>query len=158
MNRLLVAGAIALLAGFGLGLPAAQARSHHHHSGSSATVGRPGDQQYVLIQDHDPRLLERAVRTGRDLAAAHQVRAFRVILSGPAVLLAIPGSNIVQKEVVAIMRRYPQVRLVVCKEVVDALAKAAHRRPPLLPHTEVLQCNGLGGRMEKAGRQAVPGL
>jgi hypothetical protein len=159
MKRLLAAaGALVVLVAVSPALPAA-ARSHgHRHTAPAAEASRPGQQQYVLIQDHDPRRLQRAARTARDLVVAGQVRRFRIILSGPAVLLAIPGSNTVQKEIVGIMRRHPAIRLVVCREVVDALAKAAHRRPPLLPGTEALTCDGLGGRMEMAGWESVPGL
>ncbi|HVV93299.1 MAG TPA: hypothetical protein VHD15_07765 [Hyphomicrobiales bacterium] len=159
MNRLLAVGALALLAAIAASAPAGARSSHRHHAAPGPTaVGRPGQLQYVLIDDHDPRRLERAARTARDLAAAHQVKEFRIVLLGPAVLLAIPGSNIVQKEVEGIVRRYPAIHLVVCREVVDALAKAAHRRPPLLPGTQVLTCNGLGGLMNKGGWEPVPGL
>jgi hypothetical protein len=159
MNRILAAGALALLA-TGTAWPAA-ARTHHHHHAAASTAARashPGQKEYALIEDHDPRRLQRAARPARDMVSSGQVQQFRIILSGRATLLAIPGSNNVQKEVVGIVRRYPAIRLVVCSEVVDALAKAAHRRPPLLPGTEVMTCNGLGSRMEQAGWETVPGL
>jgi hypothetical protein len=162
MNRLLVAGAVFLLAAVGPGIASARTVHHHHHTqqhGQAAALpGRPGDHQYVLIEDHDPRRLQRAARTARDLVQAGQVQAFRIVLSGRAVLLAIPGSNIVQKEVEGILRTHRAIHLVVCQEVVSALAKAAHRRPPLLPGTEIMACAGLGGRMDKAGWEPVPGL
>lgn len=161
MKRLLVVGAVAALAAMGVLSPAVGRTVHHHrhHSAApSALPGRPGDRQFVLIEDHDPRRLQRAARTARDLVAAGQVREFRIVLAGRAVLLAIPGSNIVQKEVAGIMASHRGIHLVVCAEVVDALARAAHRRPPLLPGTQVLACNGLGGRMNQAGWEPVPGL
>jgi hypothetical protein len=159
MNRFFLP-AIALLAA-ALAVPPASARpSHHaqHTHRAAATAGRAGQHQYVVIQDFNPRLFEKAARTARDTVRAGQVTQFRIILAARGVLLAVQPITVVQREVAKILRSNRRIELVACREVVAALTKVAHRRPPLLPGTRVLPCHGLHAAMERAGWQPVPGL
>jgi hypothetical protein len=74
------------------------------------------------------------------------------------VLLAIQPITVVQREVSKIIRSDRRIELVACSEVVAALTKVAHRRPPLLPGTRVMSCNGMHTAMERAGWQPAPGF
>jgi hypothetical protein len=160
MNRFLtlltaVLGVMAVTA-----LPAS-ARSHHHarHAAAPhASAARPGQLQYIVVQDFNPRLFDSAARTARDAVRDGSVRQFRIVLAARGVLLAIRPITNVQREVGEILRKNPRVQLVACKEVVSALTKVAHRPPPLMPGTHVMPCNGLHVAMERGGWQVAAGF
>jgi hypothetical protein len=125
---------------------------------ADAAQGRPGDRRFATIDSHSPVALDRALKTAADGLASGDIREFRIMLGGRAVLLVIPGSTIVQREAMKIMRAHPQIRVAACKETVDAITKMARQRPPLLPGVRVESCKGRVRDMEAAGWQRVPGL
>jgi hypothetical protein len=124
----------------------------------AAAQDRPGDRQYAVLTDHLPVAFDRALRTGADLIDRGQVKAFELLLTGRGLILAIPGSTNAQRGVVDLLRRHRGLRIVACKETVDALAAAARHRPQLLPGTVVEPCIGRLRKMDAAGWQRVPGL
>jgi hypothetical protein len=127
-------------------------------AGPAAAQTQPGDRQYTVLTDHLPVAFDRALRTGADLIDRGQVRQFEVLLTGRGLILAIPGSTNAQRGVADLLRRHRGLRIVACKETVDALTSAARRRPQLLPGTAVEPCIGRLRKMDAAGWQRVPGL
>jgi hypothetical protein len=157
MNRIVLI-LIALVAVASLAMPASARPHHQPRHAAPATAGQPGQHQYIVIQDFNPRLFDSAARTARDAVRLGNVADFRIILAARGVLLAIPPITTVQRGVSAILRANPRIHLIACREVVTALASAAHRQPPLLPGTQVLPCDGLHAAMERAGWESAPGF
>lgn len=153
---LIAAAAVALVL-----LPASGVRAathnHHRHQVQKTVPAAQKARLYIVIQDFNPRQFLSAARTARDAVRDGSAREFRIVLAARGVLLAIPPITVVQKEVAGIVRHTPRIQLVVCQEVVGALAQAAHRRPPLLPGTRVEPCNGMHAAMERAGWQPAAG-
>lgn len=137
-----------------LAVPAAEARTRRGEGGQF----RPGERQYALVQGHNPIEFERAVNTGADMLRDGSVKQFAVYVVGKGIFLTIPGLSIVQKSVLAAKRRAPGLKIVVCREVVDAVTKLAKRRPPLIPGTTVETCNNRSKELEKAGWQRAVGV
>lgn len=113
--------------------------------------------QFVVISDHDPLRFSTALRAADDFLG-DQGTAFRIILNGRGVLLAIPGTTNVQKEYVAIKRKRPGLTVVVCKEVADALQKANKRKVPYLPGVQITPCANLRVQLERDGYQRAMGF
>lgn len=120
---------------------------------------KPGDRQFAFVQGHDPVGFERAVKTGADLIKAGDAKQFRVYLIGRAVLMAIPGvPTVVQKGIIKTLKTTPGLKLVACKETVDAIIKLAHQRPPFLPNTIVETCKDQRQKLESQGWQLAIGF
>jgi len=112
---------------------------------------RSGDRQYAAVDNHDPVQFLRILRDAQDMLKSGRGREFRIYLLDRGVLLVIPGSTNIQKEVFDIKRRNPNLKIIACKETVDAITKNAKRRPPLLPGTTIESCNNTSRRLDAAG-------
>ncbi|GLK81074.1 hypothetical protein [Methylopila turkensis] len=116
----------------------------------------PGDKQFVGIENHDPRSFQRALRAGADFVRGGRGRQFQIILSGRGAILVIPGTSTVQRDMQTL--RAPGLKVVACRETMDALSRANRRRVPVIPGATVEKCEGLRNRLTVGGWQYAPGL
>lgn len=116
----------------------------------------PGDSQFVGIENHDPRAFQRALRAGADFVKGGRGRRFNVILGGRGVILAIPGTSYVQRDLGKL--RAPGLKIIACRETIDALSRSNRRRVPVVAGVSVERCAGLRGRLTTTGWQEAPGL
>lgn len=123
---------------------------------AAPAVAAPGDDQYVAIENHDPRSFQRALRTGSDFVKSGRGRRFQVILANRGVILVVPGTSTVQKDVAQL--RAPGLKIVACRETLDAISRANRGRVPVIPGVTVETCRGLLNRLSTTGWQTVPGL
>jgi hypothetical protein len=156
-SLILVAAAAVGLALLPAGGVRAATHHHHRHQPAAAAPSAGAARLYIVVQDFNPRLFLSAARTARDAVSDGSASEFRIVLAARGVLLAIPPITSVQKQVIETIHRNPRIQLIACREVVAALAQAAHRAPPLLPGTRVEPCNGMHAAMERAGWQPASG-
>lgn len=123
---------------------------------AAPAAAAPGDMQYVGIDNHDPRAFQRALRTGADFVRSGRGRRFQIILAGRGVILVIPGTSTVQKDVGQL--RAPGLKIVACQETLAALQQANRKRIPVISGVTVEKCQGLRNRLSTTGWQTVPGL
>ena len=123
---------------------------------ATATVG--ADKVYAFIEQHDPTRLSYALRYGQDLFKSNKQAQFELYLAKRGVILAMPGSNWVQQEYVAIRRANPRLKVVACAETVKQVEQSAKRRLPLLPGVTVQPCKERIKALAPAGWSQVPGL
>lgn len=116
----------------------------------------PGDMQFATVTTHDPSGFLRAFRAGEDFVKSGKGRKFRVILGGGGAIVAIPGTNVAQRDYMK--ARGGGVQVIACKETIDALSKANKRRIPVLPGVTVMACAGLRNKMTVSGWQQAPGF
>ncbi|MFD1330653.1 hypothetical protein ACFQ4O_01415 [Methylopila musalis] len=116
----------------------------------------PGDSQFVGIENHDPRAFQRALRAGSDFVKSGRGRRFSVILAGRGVILVIPGSSYVQRDLPKL--RVPGLKIIACRETVEALSRANKRRVPVVAGVTVERCDGLRSRLTTTGWQEAPGI
>ena len=123
---------------------------------AAATVG--ADKVYAFIEQHDPTRLSYALRYGQDLFKTNKQAQFELYLAKRGVILALPGSNWVQREYVAIRQANPRLKVVACAETVRQVEQSAKRRLPLLPGITVEPCKPRIKALVSAGWSQVPGL
>ncbi len=123
---------------------------------AAATVG--ADKVYAFIEQHDPTRLSCALRYGQDLFRTNKQAQFELYLAKRGVILALPGSNWVQREYVAIRQANPRLKVVACAETVKQAEQSAKRRLPLLPGITVEPCKPRIKALVSAGWSQVPGL
>jgi hypothetical protein len=125
---------------------------------STPAAAQAGTKQFVVIVNHDPARFSLALKAGRDFVAGGG-KTFQIILDNRAVLLAIPGSNTVQREYLDIIRRTRGLKVIACSETMQALqARNPGRRVPVLPGVSVAKCEGLRQRLQKEGYLPAVGI
>lgn len=122
----------------------------------TAVQAGPGDRQFIGIENHDPRSFQRALRAGADFVRSGRGRQFRVILANRGVILAIPGTSTVQRDLMQL--RTPGLTVLACRESLAAIERSNRRRIPVIPGVAVTQCAGLRNQMSVSGWQNAPGL
>ncbi|MFC7053027.1 hypothetical protein ACFQI3_10045 [Hansschlegelia quercus] len=126
-------------------------------SGAPASAA-PGDSQFVGLERHDPSALLKAVRAGSDFVKGGRGRQFRVILANAGVISVIPGVALVQRDLPPLLRGAGGLKIIACKETLDALARANRRRVPVISGVTVMSCRGLRNKMTVTGWQPAIGF
>ena len=116
----------------------------------------PGDEQYVMLDNHDPAAFQRALRAGSDFVRSGRGRKFNLILASRGVIPVIPGTTTVQRDIARL--KAPGLTIIACAETMRALAEANRRRVPVVPGVTVRSCKGLRNKLDVSGWQRAPGL
>ena len=126
---------------------------------AAADRPRPGERLYVVLFDHDQNRFSAALRTGADFLAGGNGRSFRIMLDSYAVLSAVRGVTMTQRDYLEVKRRHPNLAVIVCKEAADGLARANKgRRVPYLPGIDIRPCKGMRDRLDKEGWRTALGF
>ncbi|MBM7850102.1 hypothetical protein JOD31_000314 [Methylopila capsulata] len=116
----------------------------------------PGDEQYTILENHDPAAFQRALRAGSDFVKGGRGRKFNLILANRGVISVIPGTTTVQRDIGRL--RAPGLAIIACAETMRGLSEANRRRVPVVPGVTVRPCKGLRNKLDVSGWQRAPGI